>query len=290
MIRINTAGWLYILVTILIGLSAVNTGNNLIYIIASALLSYLVVSGIFGRRNIYGLDAEVCFPQEVFARTEALAEVRVQNLRKRMPAFLVTIEVGGGSCFFAYIAPKSVESGFFPVTFPARGATELTGAVISSNFPFNFFKRFRTIKKKWPVTVYPVPLRCSLSAFVKGGSRHRGERDLNKPGYEADILSIRDYVPGDPPKYINWKSTAKTGRLKVKELSSVERRQVTIELDSMGKEGVERALSCATHAILGFMRTGVPVGLRIGGETLRPGLTAVHKRLLLTRLALYGQN
>ncbi len=290
MIRISKAGWLYILVTILIGLSAVNTGNNLVYIIASALLSYLLVSGIFGRRNIHGLDAEVFFPDEVFARTEALAEVRVRNLRKRTPVFLITIEVGGGSCFFPYIAPNSTESGFVPMTFHRRGAAELEGAVVSSNFPFNFFKRFRTLKKKWRATVYPMPLRCSLSAFRDGGSRHRGEKELNKAGYEADILSIRDYVPGDPPKYINWKSTAKTGRLKVKELSAIERQQVTIDFDSMEKEDVERALSCATHAVLSFMRTGVPVGLLIGGEMLRPGLAVVHKRLLLTRLALYGQN
>lgn len=290
MIRINRAGWLYILITILIGLSAVNTGNNLVYIIASALLSYLLVSGIFGKRNIYGLDAEVFFPDEVFSHTEALAEVRVRNLRKRMPAFLITIEIEGGGCFFPFIAANSTESGFTPVVFQKRGAAELDSAVVSSNFPFNFFKRFRTLKKKWPVTVYPRPVQCALSAFRDGGSKHRGEKELNKPGYEADILSIRDYVPGDPLKYISWKSTAKTGRLKVKELSAIERQQVTIDFDAMEKGDVERALSCATHAVLGFMRMGVPVGLRMGGETLNPGLSIAHRRLLLTRLALYGQN
>jgi len=47
-IKINKAGYIYILLTILVGFSAVNTANNLVYIIASALLSYMLVSGISG--------------------------------------------------------------------------------------------------------------------------------------------------------------------------------------------------------------------------------------------------
>lgn len=272
------------------GLSAVNTGNNLVYIIASALLSYMLASGIFGRSNIYGLDAEVIFPEDIFAGTETIAEIRVKNLRKRLPAFLITVEVAGGSCFFPHIGAASTESGFIPIKFNKRGAASIEGVLFISNFPFNFFKRFRSVRKNFTLTVYPKAYRCSLSQFSEGNSRQRGEKELNKPGYEADILSIRDYVPGDPPKYISWKSTAKTGELKTKELSAVERQQVTIDFDGMEKVDLERSLSCATYAVLWFIRSGVPVGLKIGGEVLKPALSVQHKRLLLTRLALYGQN
>ncbi|MFZ2447700.1 MAG: DUF58 domain-containing protein [Syntrophobacteraceae bacterium] len=250
----------------------------------------MLVSGIFGRRNIYGLDAEISFPEEVFARTEALAEVKVRNRRKWMPAFRISVEAAGGGCFFPFIAANSTASGFSRVIFEKRGVSVVDGALISSNFPFNFFERFRKIRKEAPVTVYPKPIPCALPAFHDRGTRHRGDKELNKPGYEADILSIREYVPGDPLKYISWKATAKTGSLKTRELSAIERQRVTIDFDGMEKSDVERALSCTAHAVLGLMRSGIPVGLRIGGETLKPGLSTAHRRSLLTRLALYGQN
>ncbi len=250
----------------------------------------MLVSGIFGRRNIYGIEIEVLFPQEVYARTETPVEIKVRNRRKHTPAFLVSVEAGGKKCFFAYIAPDTAESGTIVLRFDKRGEVSVPAARISSNYPFNFFDRFRTSQKSSSLTVYPRPVRCSLDAFREKGSKLKGERELNKPGYESDILSIRDYAHGDPPKYISWKSTAKTGSLKVKELSAIDRLQVTIDFDGMDKRDLERALSCTTFAVITLLRSGIPVGLRIRGEALRPDLSASHRREILTRLAVYGQS
>lgn len=140
------------------------------------------------------------------------------------------------------------------------------------------------------VTVYPKPLRCDLTPFQDRGNAFKGEKELNKPGYDSDIISIRDYVHGDAPKYINWKSTAKTGSLKVKELSAIERRQVTIDFDHMDKGDLERVLSCTAFVVISLLRFKIPVGLRIGGEVLKPGLSAAHRRNVLMRLALYGKS
>jgi uncharacterized protein (DUF58 family) len=289
-IKINKAGWLYILVTILIGFSAVYTGNNLVYIIISALLSYLLVSGVFGNRNLYGVDAELILPEDIFAQTETLAEVRIRNGRKWLPVFLITVGVCEGESFFPYIAAGSTVSGILPLKFEKRGTEGVSEIVVSSNFPFDFFRRFRKIRKKAVITVYPKALRCDLTPFQDRGTWLKGEKELNKPGYDSDIISIRDYVHGDPPKYISWKSTAKTGSLKVKELSAIERQQVTIDFDHMEKVDLERALSCTVFAVISLLRLKIPVGLRIGGEVLKPGLSAAHRRTVLTRLALYGES
>jgi len=243
-----------------------------------------------GTRNLLNLEVRIEFPEDVFARTEVPVQVEVRNRGRWIPAFLIAVNLRGSECLFPYIAPNSSVTGSLPVSFEKRGRTTVTGAVISSGFPFDFFKRFRRIRKEQELIVYPKPLRCARLPFDGGEKGSKGERELNNPGYEAGILSIRDYVPGDPPKYINWKSTAKTGRLKTKELSGAERRQVTIDLDAMERKDIEKTLSCVTHTALGLMRSGIPVGLRREGETLKPGLSTAHRRSILTRLALYGQN
>jgi uncharacterized protein (DUF58 family) len=289
-IKIRKAGWLYILVTILIGFSAVYTGNNLVYLIISALLSYLLISGIFGNRNLYGVDAELIFPEDVFAQTETLAEVRIRNRRKWLPVFLIAVRVCDTEAFFPYIEADSAASRILPLRFDKRGIAKVNEIGLSSYFPFDFFRRYRRLRKETAVTVYPKPLRCDLAAFQERGNMFKGEKELNKPGYDSDIISIRDYVQGDPPKYINWKSTAKTGSLKVKELSAIECRQVTIDFDHVEKGDLERALSCTVFIVISLLRVKTPVGLRIGGEVLKPGLSTAHKRNVLMRLALYGKS
>ena len=277
--------------TILIGFSAVNTGNNLVYIITSALLSYMLVSGIFGRRNIYQSDVRMDFPNEVFARTESLARVTAVNRRKWVPSFLITMSVEESKAFFPFVEAGSEESRTMPVRFENRGWHRIERITVSSTFPFNFFTRFRQVKKEFSLVVYPKPVRSGLAQVLGSQARSRGEEPMNKQGYDSDILSIRDYVSGDPPKYISWKSTAKTGTLKTKELSAISRREVLIDFDRLDKGGdVERALSRVTYLVLSLMRSGVPVGLIIEGDELAPALSPAHKKTLLTRLALHGQN
>jgi uncharacterized protein (DUF58 family) len=207
-----------------------------------------------------------------------------------MPTFLITARVGEGEAFFPYIAADSTVSRILPLRFDKRGITKAGEIVVSSNFPFDFFRRYRRIRKEVVITVYPKPLRCDLTPFQERGDRFKGEKELNKPGYDSDIISIRDYVHGDPLKYISWKSTAKTGSLKVKELSTIERRQVTIDFDIFEKGDLERALSCTAFVVISLLHLKIPVGLRIGGEVLAPGLSTVHRRNVLVRLALYGKD
>jgi uncharacterized protein (DUF58 family) len=289
-IKINKAGYIYIALTILIGFSAVNTGNNLIYIVTSALLSYMLVSGIFGRRNIQGIDILMEFPQEMFAGMEFPVGVKVMNRKRFMPAFLIGVSVGDQRVTFPFVEPGSEAVQYIHLRFEERGRYETGDCGISSVFPFNFFSRYRKVPKRFSVTVFPQPQKCDLIQPRDSRAKSKGDISTNAAGFDADILSIRDYVLGDPVKYISWKSTAKTGRLKTKELSSIELESVIIDFDRMDKPGIEFAISCTTYTILKLMRSKVPVGLSIGGETFKPGSSPGHRARLLTKLALYGKS
>jgi uncharacterized protein (DUF58 family) len=287
LIRIRKAGYFYILLTILIGFSAVNTGNNLIYIVTSALLSYMLISGIFGRKNIQGLEVELIFPEEIYAGNDVPIGVKLLNTKALMPAFLINVSFESSHVLFPFVSAGSSASLHLTMRFPRRGVQHLGEIKISSVFPFNFFTRYTRASEAMPILVFPKPMRCS---FIESGdptARWKGDASSNSPGYESEIISIRNYISGDHPKYIDWKSTAKTGNLKTKELSSIELQQVMINFDLMEKKDLELAISCATYTVLKLMRSQVPVGMIISGETIRPGLSSWHKTQILTRLAHY---
>lgn len=290
MIRINKPGYIYIVLTILIGFSAVNTANNLLYIVTAALLSYMLISGIFGRNNLRGIDVSLEFPEERFAETNIPVGIRFSNRRRFMPAFLIRIWIRDREVLFPIVEAGSSALLHMDMIFEKRGRHAITEIVASSVFPFNFFTRYRTISKNYELTVFPALHRCSINHLAAGQTRWKGDAASDVPGYDSDILSIRNYVSGDPFKYISWKATAKTGVLKTKELSAIASPNIVIDFDRMEKQELEETISHVTFMIVKLLQSGTAVGLTIDGEAHPPRLSAAHKATLLTRLALYGQS
>ena len=129
---------------------------------------------------------------------------------------------------------------------------------------------------------------CDLSSLYEQEKKRRGEKISDRLGYESDIVSIREYVRGDPLKYIHWKATAKTGKLKTKELSSLAHRPVIIDFEKVSIANIEERISSIAYAIVQFCKKNIPVGLKINGNLYLPDVSSAHKINLLRELALYG--
>lgn len=290
MIRINKPGYFYIALTILIGFSAVNTANNLLYIVTSALLSYMLISGIFGRTNLRGLELSLDFPEERFADSMVPVGVRLTNKRRFMPVFLIRVLIADHELLFPVVDARSSSLLYLNMVFKERGRHTISEIVVASVFPFNFFTRYRRIPQNHELTIFPRLLRCSLGHPSAQHTKWQGNASSDLAGCDSDLLSIRDYVSGDAMKTISWKATAKTGQLKTKELSTMQAPHIIIDFNRIEGQPLEHTLSRVAYVIVKLMQAGTPVGLAIDGDLYRPAASSAHKELLLTRLALYGRS
>jgi uncharacterized protein (DUF58 family) len=272
------------------GISAVNTGNNLVYIIEAGFLSFLIISGILGKRNLERIDIELKGPEEIYAGIEFPLTVTVVNNRLFMPAFLIRVVIGGRTILFPYTDQRGRSSHRIIMTFGDRGFMDIDDLFIASVFPFAFFTRYRIIKREQRFLVFPRPAKCSEWESFDRRHRLRGEQPVDTRGFDADILSIRDYVEGDPMKYINWKASARSGTLKTKELTSTTLRSPVIDFDSFDVGHLEFKISCLTYIIMSFIRENIPVGLKIAGAYHKPAVSRGHKLRMLKDLALYGKD
>src|SRR5262249_53104298 len=75
--EVTRAGVVYAVVVLAIGIAALNTGNNLLYIIVAAMLAAIVVSGFASSFCLRGLQLGVKVPEHIFAGTDVLATVCV---------------------------------------------------------------------------------------------------------------------------------------------------------------------------------------------------------------------
>ncbi len=252
------------------------------------LLSFMSISGIFGKSNLSKISFTVDLPQEIYAGTPVPFKITLINNRKFLPAFLVRLSTDTFEAFFPFTNTGSALSLYTSISFEKRGLRTISNVRINSVFPFNFFTRFKDIHHTYNCIVFPVLKPCDLSSLYEQEKKRRGEKISDRRGYESDVVSIREYVRGDPLKYIHWKATAKTGKLKTKELSSLAHRPVIIDFEKVSIANVEERISSIAYAVVQFCKKNIPVGLKINGNLYLPDVSSAHKINLLRELALYG--
>src|SRR6202023_2850731 len=88
---VTRAGMIYILISVVIGIAAINTGNNLLYVVVAALLSAILVSGIASALVLRSLTLDVHLPEHVFAARPMLARLLLRNASSWLPSFSVRV-------------------------------------------------------------------------------------------------------------------------------------------------------------------------------------------------------
>lgn len=291
-LKLSKAGFFYTLITIFIGVSAVNTGNNLLYVSLSFLLSFMWLSGVFAKLNLKGLEVFFYPPKESYARRKTLLKI---FLRKKgfFPSFLLTLKIrlsdSGKDLELTKKLPffkkeKELLLEFIP---ERRGEVKISELEISSPFPVSFFRRFLKIKVSMSFLVFPEPKRCE---FHKEGERRKGE-DLSgiKEGV-ADFQGLSEFQAGTPRKFISWKTYAKWEELKRKLFSEEESPSFFIELKKLSPPHLEDKLSCATYLVLKAVEKGIPVGIKLDNKIIPPGSGEKQKLKILTLLAKYEES
>jgi uncharacterized protein (DUF58 family) len=275
--------------TLLLGFAAVNTGNNLLYLLVSALLGFMVVSGLLGRWNLTGLAVHCVPPQEVYDGVPTLLGIELANRRRRLPACLLEVALGGESVLFLLVKPGTAQRKTLPATLYGRGFQCLPTIEARSRFPINFFIRRMTLAITEPVLVFPAPCACADAAQSDPAGTRATTLNWQR-GVEGEISRIGEYRGGEPLKRIHWKLSARHDQLKVKELSAPAAAPVVIDLAALPGADLEERLRCACWLIGKLLRAGRPVGLRAGSTVINPACSRIHKLRLLKVLALYGRD
>jgi uncharacterized protein (DUF58 family) len=299
-LRFTPEGKWFIFISIAIGFAAVNTGNNLLYLVLAMLLSLIIASGFLSEWGIKGLEIKRIFPPYIFARTPCSILLKVTNKKRHLPSFSLELEEQvdgknkGGLAYLFRVGPQKTQAQAYRLVFTSRGLHRLQEPHLLTRFPFGFFIKGVRIKESREVLAYPhvVPWQELLPEISHGEA---GARSRPYKGRGEDIFAIRDYLPGDTSRDIHWRSTAKRSQPMVKEYERPGMRKVHIVLDtSLPKEtapadldlfekDVSKAASLAYHLL---KRHDFLVGLSLGDEMIPPQRGEAHLHRMLRSLAL----
>lgn len=281
-------GW-YLAVLAGVLVAAVNTGNNLLYVVLAMLMAIMIVSNLLAEWNLRSLRLRRRLPPELFAGAAASGALCVENHRRWGRSFaLQIIDLDGGSGELARAVVPAVEPGGeaeAPATwrFPQRGPAGLRRLRVESRFPFGLLRRWRTFDVHEEVLVYPT-LRRGLSP-ERGGAPFGARPDPQGRGGDGDLVGLREYSPGDPLRDLHWLTSARVGRPVVVIREALRRVEVIVRVPPVEGEALERALSEAAMEIVRHTAEGHAVGLELGAERRPARVGERWRRALLDALA-----
>ncbi len=291
-LKTTREGKWFIALTLGVGIAAVNTGNNLLYIVLSANLSIVVLSGILSELSLRGIRVSISQPSEAFTGCDALLAVTCfAPPERRFPALSldVSFRIDGAP------APLTTRMADFGpgtaavrvVTFRAgpRGVRGISGTALSTRFPFALFEKSLEPVAPEPVVVYPAPGRQSPGTGPIGRGSDADDRPGGR-GTGAGIRGVRDYAPGDPAHDIQWKATARLGRRMVKEREGEREglREIRLPEGSAGP-AFEADVSRACGEVLRCERAGTPYRIHHGGRVAVDGSARGTRQAALRFLA-----
>jgi uncharacterized protein (DUF58 family) len=281
-------GWWCLLAAVGLGLTAVNSGNNLLYLLESMLLGLVIVSGVLSEYSMRRLRLSPVLPEEIYAGRPAVVGARILNTKRRVPARSIALETVGTERTISVprLAPGAERLVTWEHGFTARGRQRLPGVRVTTRFPFGLFVKAGPVELDTEVLVFPavVPVPGERPGLATGEGVAAPRR-----GRGSDLYNLREYRDGDDPRLIHWRVSAKTGTTMVRELAADTTDDVCLVLRGRGADSarLEGGLSHAASLAVHYLKTGVAVALVGPGVHVSPGRGREQARRVLTALALY---
>jgi len=289
-IQFTQAGALFTSGTFAVGFAAINTGNNLLYLLLGAMLGFIAVSSWLSEQVIRNLRIHRKTPRGVTVGNPLRIHYEVENRRTRVPSFALEIGEDGlpGRGFLPFLPTGGRASTRSENRFVQRGVYPLNAVTVSTSFPFGLFRKARDIPLKGELVIWPRTDRRVRTPSPGGGRNPRsGSLSLGSAGPRGEYRGLKEYRPGDDPRDIHWRSTAKLGRPVVREFEQNDAETLWLCLDLRGEPGdpaevaVEMVASLAARAYL----EGKRFGFVAPGLTVEPGQGAGQLERILDALA-----
>jgi uncharacterized protein (DUF58 family) len=124
------------------------------------------------------------------------------------------------------------------LTFPRRGVYRQDALGLRTKFPFGFLQKTRRVNSAIEVVVYPQIQ--PTEEFYEVLPLVSGELESYQRGRGNDLYAIRDYQFNDSARHVDWKASARTGALQVKEYAREDERRVMLVFDPyIGPQGTD---------------------------------------------------
>ncbi|MEM1238809.1 MAG: DUF58 domain-containing protein [Cyanobacteria bacterium P01_H01_bin.26] len=294
------SGWVLLGITLCFLGAASNTMAGWLYVISGVTIALLSVSSILPQRSLQGLAIARPLPDPVSAGEALPMVVTLENTTAQPKSLLqlqdLVPETLGGqrSCAIALLGGRSHHTWRYDIPTERRGIYRWPQVRLRTAAPLGLFWCSRLHAAKAKAVVYPQILPLDRCPVIDGLGDETGRQQLQKvatnaSGTEGLTRALRPYRWGDPTRLIHWRTSARYGELRVRELEVLTSHQsLVIALDTSNAwdiDSFERAVIAAASLYQYAQRQGLAAWFWSASTGLLQETTAI-----LTALAGIGLN
>jgi len=234
-LRFTREGKYFVLITFGVGVAAINTGNNLLYLVLGMLLALIIVSGVMSEFSLRSLTVTRRLPSRAQAGRSHLVEIEVYNRKRRFPSYAIEVEdLRAGQptdkrCFFLKISPRSAQVAAYRRKPHRRGRDQHTGFRVATRFPFGLFEKSLHYTLEGELIIYPAVDPIRLSRDVPGVNL--GTCNQVGRGTGDEVIGLRPMREGDDPRDIYWRKSTVPNEFVLKERAREARPDAVLSLD-----------------------------------------------------------
>jgi len=294
-LKTTRIGKIYIALSVGVGIAALNTGNNLLYLMLGLLLSFIVSSGILSELNIRHLTLSRILPSNPRAGEECIVLYEIQ-ISKGF-AFAIEIheknELFPAKAFLASINNEHPAIVTAKCNAPRRGPLKLGDIQVSTCFPFGLFIKTRSfhvpetlLVLPKPIHIHPKVIQASSQKLFNGSLNSNPNSHKNGSG---DVWGIVDLPEGNDAKHIHWLKSATTGKLMQMMREPENSHVYRLQLEASSSLSVlDRRCEELAAMAQWLLRRGHLVGLQTPTKTLNASCGFAHEKRILQTLAWVG--
>jgi len=267
----------YIAIVLITGAIAINTGNNLLYLVLATLLSLIIISGLMSEFTLKGLKITRSHGGTIFKGAPFSTSLHISNNKRIIPSLCFRVYelpcdgLPDTHSYVVKVGAKATYTSTLSNTCARRGLIKLDGFKISTAFPFGLFLKTRRLLHEGSILVYPsmpTPQNVNIenSAISKSG--------LSAParGSGTELYNIREYTQNDDARHIHWKSAARSNQLMVKEFEKESARSLIVTFNNLSCAGAGALFEDRVDEAAGMINHYLEKGWSVGLETLSGGI------------------
>lgn len=280
----TAAGGLYVVLLVLMLISAINYQNNLLFGLTFWLFSLSLVAMILTFRNLAGLTIIAAKAQPCFVGEKAILPVvfeatgnRHQGISLGFSKDITTSFNGNG---------ETIQQSLYYLA-DVRGYIDVPRLRVETRFPLGLFTAWSWLKLDFSALAYPQP-EFTPFVFAEGEGEESTEHAYLSVSGDQDFYGLRAYQPGDSMRQIAWKQLAKGRGLVSKEFEQPQANSRMFSWDSLLSLPQETRLSRLCGWIIQAHEKGWQYGLNLPQQTIPLDFGEQHKKRCLTALALYN--
>lgn len=280
-------GLLFVLVSALIFIAAINYAASLAFALAFLMISIFILAILHCFNNLNQLSLASQSSPAVFCGEQASFKVHLSRPASKTHEAL-ELNFPDSTTTHAELIARDLEDIEVFTLANKRGVFKAPRLRVRTLFPLGLCRAWSVVDLNLSCVVYPKPVPFAMDQFDNSASG-TDDSAMSKAGSE-DFYGLRAYAPGDSLRSVAWKNLAKGQGMQVKQFVDYVDSKLWLDWDMFYGFNVEEKLSRLCYCVLKLAKTGNPFGLKLPGIEIEPATGAEHKRKLLNALALYGED